>query len=66
MTSIVLYGDNMTKQYRQGDLLLVKTDKMPNAAKKKKTDIIIEGEATGHAHRLVNGLIYENMQRGQK
>ena len=53
----------MTVQYRQGDLLLVKTNKIPGKAKPKRSNIIIEGEATGHAHRLVNGLIYENQQR---
>lgn len=51
----------MTKMYRQGDVLLIKTDKIPHGSSisKKKSNIVVEGEATGHAHRLINGLIYE-------
>lgn len=47
----------MSVHYRQGDLLLIKADEIPKSAKPKKTNIIIEGEATGHAHRLQNGQI---------
>ena len=42
-------------QYRQGDVLLIKLDRIPNAAKehKKKDRIVLAyGERTGHAHAL--------------
>jgi len=45
--------------YRQGDVLLIKVDKIPKEAKPRKSNIIVEGEATGHAHRIVNGTILE-------
>ena len=31
---------------------------LPKKTKKLDTDIIVLGEATGHAHRIVNGTIY--------
>ena len=44
----------MSKMYRHGDVLLIKIDKLPDNAKfkVKKGNIILEGEVTGHAHRL--------------
>lgn len=45
--------------YRQGDLLIRKIDKLPSTVKKRKDDVLVIGEATGHAHRIENGLIYE-------
>jgi hypothetical protein len=39
-------------QYRQGDILLVKVDKLHEGFKKAKTNIVAEGEITGHHHRL--------------
>jgi hypothetical protein len=45
-------------QHRQGDLLFEKIDRIPKKAVKRNTDIILEGEATGHAHRLVNGELF--------
>jgi hypothetical protein len=49
----------MSKQYRQGDVFLQKVDKLPGNAKPKKDNIILRGEATGHAHRVENGQLYE-------
>src|SRR5512136_2926499 len=55
----------MNKQYRQGDVLLEATNKIPKGAKKIKLDknyyIIKYGETTGHAHILVadNIEVYE-------
>ncbi|MFX1538865.1 MAG: hypothetical protein ACFFDI_32155 [Promethearchaeota archaeon] len=43
---------------RQGDLLLRKVSKLPRRAKNVKSDVILEGEATGHAHRIMNGEIF--------
>jgi len=44
--------------YRQGDVLLRKIKKLPRKPRLTNTDILLHGEATGHAHRLVNGEIY--------
>ena len=49
----------MSVMYRQGDLLFRKIKSIPKKVKKKDDDIIVKGEVTGHAHRLVNGVIYE-------
>ncbi len=45
--------------YRHGDLLIVKTEKIPQGCKKRETNIILDGEVTGHAHRLNNGVVFE-------
>ena len=46
--------------YRQGDVLIKKVKELPKKSKKLETDIIVLGEATGHAHRIVNGTIYRS------
>lgn len=53
----------MEKMYRQGDLLFRKIDKVPSEAKLRKDDVILRGEASGHKHRIVNGQIYETIQK---
>lgn len=56
----------MIKQYRHGDILLIKIDKLPKNIKfkTKKSKIILEGEVTGHAHRLKgNARILEVAER---
>ena len=47
------------EMYRQGDVLFVKVEKIPKKAKKASTDVIVEGEATGHAHRIVGGELFQ-------
>jgi len=44
----------MDKQYRHGDILLIKIDKLPDSIKFKirRSKVILKGEVTGHAHRL--------------
>jgi hypothetical protein len=50
----------MQLQYRQGDLLFVQQDAPPTEAlTERPDDIILWGEATGHAHRLTDGDILE-------
>ena len=44
--------------YRQGDILLTVIDRIPSRAKLQKSDVILMGEVTGHAHRLKNGKIF--------
>ena len=41
------------KHYRPGDILFIKIDKLPDIKlKRKKGNIILKGELSGHAHRL--------------
>jgi hypothetical protein len=44
---------------RQGDLLIVKVDRIPEDAKIQEHRILAEGEATGHIHELDSGQVYE-------
>ena len=44
---------------RQGDILLRKIKKLPKRATRLNTNVLLEGEATGHAHRIENGQIYQ-------
>jgi hypothetical protein len=50
------------RMYRQGDLLFVEVERLPK--KKGLTrvhdNVIQRGEASGHAHRLVGGELYES------
>lgn len=43
----------------QGDIQVIKLPRLPEGAKKKATRVIVEGETTGHTHRLREGEIYE-------
>ena len=45
--------------YRQGDVLLVPVDEIPEGAKRlrPKRVILAEGEVTGHVHELVGGKV---------
>ena len=46
---------NITKLYRQGDVLLVAIDKAPRSGCKiRKDGVLLEGEATGHCHRVAD------------
>ena len=45
---------------RQGDLLIVKVEKIPTDAIKQNSRVLAEGEATGHLHELDKGEVYEN------
>lgn len=42
----------MEPYYRHGDLLLTRVDSIPTKAQKTVTNILQEGEVTGHKHRL--------------
>ena len=47
-------------QYRQGDLLFVRQEARPEGELATRPGmVIVEGEATGHAHRLTAGAILE-------
>jgi hypothetical protein len=58
----------MVSMYRQGDVLLIRVEELPPKKKRRKmkTDIIVRGEATGHAHRIFNGTLYQNWSRTQR
>lgn len=45
--------------YRQGDLLITQVDSIPKGLKERKSLVLVYGEATGHAHRLTNGKVFE-------
>jgi hypothetical protein len=47
-------------KYRHGDVLLLTPVTLPSTATVKTGNIVAEGEATGHAHRLEGGTIYED------
>ena len=51
--------------YRQGDLLIVAVNAAPRGqyARDRVDGVIQEGEATGHAHRLVGGAAWD--ERGE-
>jgi len=43
----------MDKHYRQGDVLFIRIDELPPLRfKTKKGKVVLEGEVTGHAHKL--------------
>lgn len=42
--------------HRQGDVLFVKVAELPSGLVERKNNVLVEGEATGHAHRLTAGL----------
>ena len=43
--------------YRQGDVFLFKTDRLPKT-KKAKNKILALGEATGHKHEIIDGDVF--------
>src|SRR5262245_14349798 len=50
----------MSVQYRQGDLLFVQVEALPQGDLAVRPSlVIVAGEATGHAHRLTAGTILE-------
>jgi hypothetical protein len=51
-----------TTMHRQGDVLFVKVDALPEALTEWKNNVLVEGEVTGHAHRLQEGKIWETPQ----
>lgn len=48
--------------YRQGDVLFTKIKTLPEGLTERRGRIIVEGEVTGHSHRLVEGRILESAQ----
>ena len=46
--------------YRHGDVLLGSIVPLPEGAVQRQSDVVAEGEATGHAHRLTGGAVWEH------
>ena len=44
---------------RQGDLLIIRIDNIPQDVTRQASRILAEGEATGHMHELDKGEVYE-------
>ena len=53
-----------SKIYRQGDLLIKAVSAIPGGVIPSKDKILLKGEATGHAHRLENGLVFRENEYG--
>jgi hypothetical protein len=49
------------KLYRQGDLLIISVNQLPDNIQKKQSLILLEGEATGHKHQLSSGIVYKSI-----
>jgi hypothetical protein len=57
----------MFDQIRQGDILLVATDKaLPKGLQPHDQIILAKGETTGHAHRLKAGEVYDWNEDNQR
>ncbi len=52
----------MSMQKRQGDVLFTQIEALPRGLTVRKSNVVVEGESTGHAHRLVSGRILEDAQ----
>lgn len=50
------------EMYRQGDLLLTRIEVLPEGLTQRPSQVIVEGEATGHQHRLVAGNVLQDTQ----
>jgi hypothetical protein len=51
-----------TRMYRQGDVLFTAIPELPEGLTPRKSQVIVEGEATGHAHRLLEGSVLADAQ----
>ena len=50
---------SMRKLYRQGDVLFREVSQIPDGGKKRASGHIIEGEVTGHIHRVADPQLVE-------
>ena|SRR5258708_6159045 len=48
------------RMYRQGDILLTLIDQLPEELIPRPGNVIVEGEATGHIHRLSKGQVLQD------
>jgi hypothetical protein len=50
--------------FRHGDVLILDAQPLPSNAKRRDSNIVAEGEVTGHAHRLNNGEVWDDGDGG--
>lgn len=55
----------MINKIMQGDVMLVRVDKLPDGVKPRKDRTLALGETTGHHHTLTGGVIYGEMGLAQ-
>lgn len=46
--------------FRHGDVLILDPIRLPATARRRMTEVIAEGEVTGHAHRLIGGDLWDD------
>jgi hypothetical protein len=46
-------------RFRHGDVLIMAPVPLPAEAKRRESNVVAEGEATGHAHRISHGSVWE-------
>lgn len=49
--------------YRHGDVIILDSVPLPDGAEQSVSNIVAEGEATGHAHRITNGEVWDHEGR---
>ncbi len=49
---------DLSFMYRQGDILLISVPQLPIGCRKTRSKIILQGELTGHSHRITAGTVY--------
>ena len=52
--------------WRQGDVFIAPIPNIPKSAKLRPGGVLVEGEATGHSHRVANGRTAEVLQDGDQ
>lgn len=57
--------EKTVKQIHQGDVLLVRVEKLPEGIKPRKDRTLKLGESTGHHHTLTAGTVYGEMNSTQ-
>lgn len=53
----------LPRQYRQGDILIVEVSTITRNHRILETRVIVEGELTGHAHRLEGDAVLIEIER---
>ncbi len=48
---------SLSLHHRQGDVLFVRCETLPAGLRTQRSNVIVKGETTGHAHRLASGEI---------
>lgn len=56
----------MNEWIRHGDVILKKVDNIKGKGIKKKSEVLAEGEVTGHFHNLVSNQMLVSEHEGQK